>query len=425
MSRVVVVGAGAAGLAAARALHDEGHQVTVIEARDRIGGRVHTAFDFATHPIEMGAEFIQGQHVCTWALVERYGLNTIDLAPYTNMRAFVDGELQDQGTYFSSPNALLAAKTPFMAQTWTGDDVSVAEASRSWEGFFDGDPTSEQLRMWDNMASVLNCAGLDRLGLAGFREATYEGDGENKTFRIVEGYTTLMRALASGLDIRLDTPVRRIEWGQGAGAVCDDERYEADVLIVTLPLAILQQGDVAFVPELPPGKRDAIARLGAGPVAKAILRFDAVRWPEDLTFLITTLDTQMWWTPGRGRPDPAAVLTAILGGDGVVRMREHDDPALEALRHLETMFGRPLREHLVDARWIDWGLDRWARMGWSFVPPGAAGLRAALAEPVDDVVFFAGEATNTVRPSTVHGAIESGFAAAERVSALERSKTKI
>src|SRR5438477_1201968 len=169
-SRVVVVGAGAAGLAAARTLYDEGYAVTVLEARDRVGGRAFTSFDIAPHPVELGAEFIHGENVRTWELVHRYGLHTIDLAPYMNIRAYIDGTLLDQSAYFSAPNALLAWRAPEFARASTTGDVPILEASRTWDGFYDGEPTAEQLKMWDNMASVLNCAGIAELGGGGMRE---------------------------------------------------------------------------------------------------------------------------------------------------------------------------------------------------------------------------------------------------------------
>jgi monoamine oxidase len=425
-STVLVIGAGAAGLAAARALNDDGHRVTVLEARDRVGGRVHTAFDLASHPVELGAEFVHGENVCTWPLLDRYGLSAIDLAPYVNMRAFVDGTLLDQNAYLSSPNNLLVWKTPYAAMAWVdggGEDLSVAEAARHWDGFFVGEPTSAQLALWNNAFAQFHCADIDKLGVAGLREATHDGDGENITFRVVEGYATLMEAMASGIDIRFETPVRRIDWSNGGcTAVCDDERFEADRIVVTLPLAVLQSGDVAFAPELPAPTRDAIDGLGSGPAAKAVLRFDDAWWPEDLTFIISTLDTPMWWTSGRGRADAAPVLTSLITGSAAQRMREHADPALAALEHLEVMFDRPLRDRLVEARWIDWGADPFSKMGYSYVPPGATGLRATLAKPVDDALFFAGEAANPIRPACVHGAFESGFAAATRIAELTGAK---
>jgi monoamine oxidase len=416
-THTLVIGAGAAGLAAARTLHDEGHQVTVLEARDRVGGRVHTSFDLASHPVELGAEFVHGENVCTWQLLHRFGLSAIDLAPYVNMRAYVDGTLLDQSAYFSSPNGLLVWKTPYAAASWDGEDLSIQEASQHWDNFFDAEPTADQLKLWNDVFAQFHCADLDGIGVAGLREASHEGDGENITFRVTEGYATLMDALAAGLDIRLNTPVRTIEWSGGGVTVATDAgRFEADCVVITLPLAILQAGDVTFAPALPADKQDAIARLGSGPAAKVVLSFDSVQWPDDLTFLITTLDTPMWWTSGRGRDDAAPILTSLICASAVDRMREHEDPILAAVGHLETMLGRPLGDHLVEARWIDWGTDPWAKMGYSFVPPGATGLRAKLAEPVDNVLFFAGEATSTVRPACVHGAFETGFEAARQIT---------
>lgn len=194
--------------------------------------------------------------------------------------------------------------------------------------------------------------------------------------------------------------------------------FDARRCVIALPVAILQQAEGMWTPRLPPEKRAAIRNIGAGVNAKIVLRFDEAFWPEDLTLLLSGEDTQLWWRPGRLREDEAPVITAFFGGSAVGRFRAlGDDAPLSALRDLERFFGKKLESRLRDARFIDWGADQYARMSYSYLPPGGAGQRAALAWPVDDVLFFAGEASHPVRPCTVHGAIETGHRAAAEILA--------
>ncbi|MEX0873487.1 MAG: NAD(P)/FAD-dependent oxidoreductase [Actinomycetota bacterium] len=420
--RVLVIGAGAAGLAAARRLHDEGQAVTVLEARDRVGGRAHSSFDIATHPVELGAEFVHGENVCTWELLERFGLNAIDIHARLNFLAYIDGRLLDQASFLRTPSAALLFKTAYAAKSWIdngGGDLSLTAAASQGAGFFDEDPTSEERRFWNNLTAQLQAADLEDVGVGGIAEATHDGDGGQILFRVAEGYSTLMDALASGIDVRLGSAVERIEWSEaGVTVFCEGERFEARQAIVTLPLAILQEDDVAFDPPLGSEKVSAIRGLGAGPIAKIVLRFDRRFWPEGMTNLLTTLDSQGWWTPGAGRDDEAPVLTALLGGSAVRRLQALDEPAVEGLRDLERVFDMSLHDRLVEARWIDWSCDPWSKMGYSYVPPGGVGLRDVLAAPVADVLFFAGEATNAIRPASIHGAFESGYRAAREVRAV-------
>ena len=236
-------------------------------------------------------------------------------------------------------------------------------------------------------------------------------------FRIIEGYSTLMSGLADGIDVRHSSPVRRIAWSRdGVRAMTDAGTYEAKRAIVTLPLSILQQGDVAFEPALPAAKQRAIAGLGAGANGKIILRFKERVWPESLTYLFSGDDTQVWWRPGRCRDDEAPIITAYFGGSAVERFRAMgDDAPLAAVGALGRMLGRTIESQLEEARFIDWEADRYAKMSYSYIPIGGAGLRAKLAVPVDDVLHFAGEAANPVRPSCVHGALESGLHAARAI----------
>lgn len=139
-------------------------------------------------------------------------------------------------------------------------------------------------------------------------------------------------------------------------------------------------------------------------------------WPDNLTYLLSADDTQLWWRPGRCRDDEAPIITAYFGASAVSRFRALGaDAPLAAVRALERMLGRKMESKLEEARSIDWPADPYAKMSYSYIPPGGAGFRARLAEPIDDVLYFAGEATNTVRPATVHGALESGVRAARAI----------
>ncbi len=414
--RVLVIGAGAAGLAAARQLADGGASVTVLEARDRVGGRAFSSFEIASHPVELGAEFIHGENVCTWKLLERFGLNSIDIHPQLDFHAYIDGRHLDQTAFFQNPAAALLLTSGDAATRWIADgnaDVRLSDVAHAGTGFFYEEPTAEQLRFWANLTAMLMAGDLDEVGVGGIAEATHDGDGGQILYRITEGYTSLMNALADGLDVRLNTPVERIEWS--AGGVTVNGTFEASKVIVTLPLAILQSKDVVFDPPLPDDKQQAIDGLGAGAIAKIVLRFDERFWPETMTHLLTTLDAQGWWTSGKGREDEAPVLTSLVGASGVRRLAESGDPIGAGIRDLERVFQTSLADRVVDARWIDWSADPWSKMGYSFVPPGGVGRRDAYAKPIDDVLFFAGEATNRLRPSTVHGALESGFRAADEI----------
>ena len=178
--------------------------------------------------------------------------------------------------------------------------------------------------------------------------------------------------------------------------------------MITLPLGVLKAGVIHFDPPLPQWKLAAVERLGVGHVDKVILVFDAPFWPKDMGALFTDLDTQSWIVPGWGRVEHAPVLRALMGGRAAERFEASVDPVAKAVRELEAVFQVELAGRLREGRFINWGNGPWSRMGYSFVPMGGAGLRAALSEPIGRTLHFAGEATHVVRPCSVHGAIESG-----------------
>jgi monoamine oxidase len=419
---VVVLGAGAAGLACAWRLREQGCAVTVVEARDRIGGRVWTVDDFAPVPIELGAELIHGDQASSWELVEAFGLETLPDLELPN-RGLYDGRLlplleweRRAGVSFDP-----VADVEQACAWWIAGgrpDASVAVALDAWLAATGSSISEAERALLAAVVAVDNGADLDALGVAGFLEATFPDDGEGDT-PLLEGYRALLAPLADGLDIRLTTPVHAVRWSPGGVRVETPEgMLEAARVVVTLPLGVLKAGAVEFHPPLPNAKQAAIAGLGAGRVDKLLLRFDSAFWPAPMGWFGTTLDAQLWRRPGWGRPDEPLVWRVLMAGTAAERMAAlGDDAVAEAVRQLEVIFERPLADTVVDARYVRWGDDPYARMGYSYVPPGGTGLRAALAAPVDGGLFFAGEATHVERPATVHGALESGYRAADEVMA--------
>lgn len=420
---VIIIGAGAAGLAAARHLHDLGHQVTLLEARDRIGGRVWTRFDLAPHPVELGAEFIHGDNVITWELARKYGLGIMFEAANSDYYVHIDGQLRRDAELEQIPHIQLLEEFNEIALAWVAEgrpDTDLRAVLEHWAGRQPIELAPALWRLLNHLAAPGWGADFDDLGVYGMQELSYEGDGRAR-YRLVEGYATLLDHLAAGLSIHYASPVREIAWS-GAGVratVTGGQSYRADRAIITLPLAMLQAGDVVFKPLLPPEKQVAIEGLGCGHVAKLILRFKKAFWPPDMAGFLTELDSQLWWRPGWGRPQEQPLLTALTGGAAANALEARPEAALDAaLDHLATIFGSGVTGDYETGEVIAWGNDSFAKMGYSYVPVGGVGLRARLAQPVENILFFAGEATHPIRAGTVHGALESGFRAANEIDKL-------
>jgi len=418
--RVGIIGAGAAGIAAARATSAAGHDAVVFEARDRVGGRTLTDHTLAAHPVELGAEFIHGELVATWDWVREFDAPTNgDAHSYKAWNHF-RGELVPASRVAEVLGSELSPGLAELTRAWNEadrPDAPMTEVLATWPDHFGRVLADEDLALAANVAAQGTSADLEQLGAHRIREANHGDSGTLRHWRLPEGYSALVARAAAGLDIRFATPVTRARWSQdGASLATPAGEERVDAVIVTVPLGVLQREVVEFDPPLPAAKRDAIVRLNAGHISKVILKFDRVYWPPELTFLWTPLDTQLWWRPGQGQPNEEPLLTAFFGGADAARLEDatREEAIAEAARQLGDMLGQSLDGHVLDGRYLAWGAEQYTRMGYSSVPPGGLGLRTALAQSVG-ALHFAGEATNPAHPATVHGAIESGRRAASEL----------
>lgn len=428
---VVVIGAGVAGLAAARELSRQGLRIVVLEARGRIGGRVHSVDDPGEPlPVELGAEFIDVPGPA-WDVLRAAGGTAYrsaggmwevrgGAAEPLDMEAVTDRVL---GRLDPPPDR----DRPF--RQWLDEQRGITAHDRALtlryvEGF--------------------HAADVDRVGIHWIAQTTGDSAGGGGSFRYhpLHGYGRvadgLRAALSATCELRLNTVATEVRWGRdGVEVRCrsglgqEMPPVRGRCALVTLPLGVLQAGDgepgaVRFIPGIEETRR-AAAALAMGEVVKVVLRFREpllerrLRFGDvdetvERAFFLADAPFPAWWTAS---PMCAPRLTAWAGGGAAHRLRERGDPATAALDTLARMLGVPrgeVEDGLESWHHHDWHADPFSRGAYTWVPAGALPAQAALGAPVEDTLFFAGEATATEGMNgTVDGAIQSGVRAAGEV----------
>ncbi len=429
--RAIVIGAGAAGLACARDMVRAGMDVVVLEAQTRIGGRLKTSREWSDLPVELGASWIHGLAGNPAASAARGAGLALHPTDYDNRAVYEAGSgLLGAGAL----NRLEALEDRLVRYADNAPGNSLARACRS--------------RPRGTLADrLVRLAGLDAPGAAKRRrgqfavnsivEHEYGADFEqlSRCFwtegedlaggdaLVTGGLDRLAQSLAAGLDIRLGQRVERIEYGGGDVSVTTAlGRESADVVVVTVPLGVLQAGRIRFEPGLPPAKTAAIGALGSGLLNKCVLKFDAVSWPRNIEIFNRLADARGEWSEfvnlaayGQG---PA--IMAFNAGSFARELEGASDRATGRLatEALRSMFGSGFPEPAA-VQVTRWARDEHALGSYSFPNDATqADTRIRLLDSVDNRIFFAGEATSTNAPGTVHGAIRSGRAAA--IAVVER-----
>jgi monoamine oxidase len=437
----LVVGAGAAGLAAARELSQAGLAVTIVEARDRIGGRIFTVHDTnAPLPIELGAEFVHGEAAETFRIIKAARLVVAQLPDdHYGSRA---GKLAPLGDFWSRIQTVQRDIHRRMSRDG-GGDFSFAEYLQRAKLA----PDVRQMAI--DFVEGYHAAHVERVSAQFLTVGEEEtaSDAGNKQFRIVSGGDALAQWLKNGLspdrtELRLNTVALGLEWSGGqvtlrcthrAGGLL--EPFRARAIVIAVPHAVLRANALGFDPELP-DKRRAVERLEVGQVFKVVLRFRESFWeaedfladrlaqrradPAELTF-VHAHDAAIptWWT---SLPARVPILTGWAGGPRAeaVLAKSEEDRIAQTLGALSQAFAIPrarLDELLESWMLHDWRADPFSRGAYSYPGVGGIGAQRVLAKPVKSTLFFAGEATDAEQTATVAGAIASGRRAAREVIA--------
>jgi monoamine oxidase len=414
----VIIGAGAAGLAAGRTLHDAGQRILILEARPRIGGRIWTDTEFAPLPVELGAEFIHGERAVTHALVQAAGLHTLVTPRYPHLR-WGEGAVARPLAHLPTASQALINQL-FAAYHQLPQTLPQLPADLSLAAYLRGAGFDAQaIAVADVLLAQTCSASIETLSCADLvREMQVDHAGKDE-FRIGEGYVALVAWLARALPIRLNTPVRKIEWGNAVVTIrTEPATVHAKRCIITLPISLLQAGVIEFAPALSAAKQAAIHAFRMEPATKLLYRFHQPVWDEELVYMAHPGLVARWWTPGYGRPvaPGGTTITAYITAERarqIDALTESEALAL-GLRELAVLLDcKHIEDHCMAARRVAWAHEAYTRGGYAHLPPGAADARPVLAQPEGDRLFFAGEATaHDTNPQTVHGAIESGWRAA-------------
>ena len=430
---VAVIGAGVAGLTAARVLAEAGLRVLILEARDRIGGRLWTTRAPNGVPVELGAEFILGRPRVVFDLARSANLDLCEFrGPQWIHR---DGKLQCGPDFFTNINSVL-------------DKMDVGGPDRSFAGFlsacFAGDDAA---KLWGlEYVEGFQGALAERISVRSLvrsRNAEREVDG-GRTFRLALGYESLLQVLKDALppnlvSVHINTTVNVVRWAErevriqaqtASGAV----EFSAPRLIVTLPLGVMQAtenaaGAVRFEPALQV-KASALLQLYMGQTIRISLSFSQRWWEQvatsggapgalrDMSIVFSRQEWfPTWWPSGNSAP----ILTGWAASRRGERLSGRSDSFIrdKALESLAAIFEfpRPALEAMLQSWHVhDWQSDPYARGSYSYVGVGGEGAQAELAASMAGTLFFAGEATNTEgHHGTVHGAIATGERAAREV----------
>ena len=407
-TEVVIVGGGAAGIAAARRLHDAHVHCLLVEARSRLGGRAWTASLGPATAVDLGCGWLHSADRNPWREIAEAQGRTIDKTPPPWMRrsppigfpvSEQDSFLDALGTFYRRVDALPEAELDVPAASFL-----------------------EPRGRWNNLITAIGTyvsgAEIDRVSARDF--SRYDDSGVN--FRVVEGYGTVIAAHAAGVPVVLGCPVRRIDRsGPRLRVETANGAIAADAAIVAVPSSVLAEEKLLFTPALP-ATTEAAAGLPLGLADKLFLSLESADEFDKESRLFGRTDrtaTGVYHFRPFGRPQ----IEAYFGGSLAAELEAGGEAAFFdfAVAELTGLLGSDFARRVKPLHIHPWGVDPFSRGSYSYALPGKADCRGELAAPADERLLFAGEACSRHDFSTAHGAYLTGIAAADAFLA-RRSK---
>jgi len=403
---VVVIGAGAAGLAAAHRLAERGISTLVLEARDRTGGRAHTVITSAGYPVDLGCGWLHSADRNPWVPIARaLGFGIDETLPGWG------GRLSRMGFSEAEQADWFRTREEFYARL----ERAAAEPDRPASTLLE--PGNRWNHMLDAISTWANGVELHRLSVHDY----YRYDSTDNNWRVREGYGALVSRYGAEAPVRLGTPVRRIDWsGRAVALETDRGSVRTHAIILTVPPSVIAAETIAFTPSLSPAKLAAAHGLPLGVDNKLYLALEG-DWPEiDGNWHVfgsaERTETAAYQLKPLGQP----LVEMFTGGKLALDLERAGMAAMMAfaLDELAGVLGSRIRTHLKPVAASAWAGDPFARGSYSYALPGHAEDREAWGEPVGERIFFAGEAVSSHDFSTTHGAYLSGLEAADRAAAV-------
>lgn len=423
MNTIFVIGAGAAGLSAGNHLSEKGYHVTILEARNRTGGKIHTIHDptFSGH-VEAGAEFIHGKLPTTLNLLKKFNIDY-----HTS-----------KGKWYRVKKGQVVKAESFIEQyrmleqhlREMKEDISVEDFLNFHFPGIVFDDFKQSVR---NFVEGYDAADTTRASTLNFKQEWLTDDDEQQ-YRIRKGYSELTDAMTNsfvskGGVIHLETVVKKIEWKKGKVTIHSAEgaTFEGEKLIITIPPPLLYDNrhvaTLTFSPPLPQ-IAEAASKIGYGTVIKILVEVENRLWdkPEFLNagWILSDEIIPTWWTQ---LPDDSNILTGWLAGPRANEMSKINNDeimkmAFDSLASIFNLSPEVVRKNIKAAKIFNWKSDPFSVGAYSYATLNRLHWLHILNQPIENTIYFAGEALESENTGTVEAALVSGIKAAERISSI-------